>query len=168
MKTTTQAARWAARHGDDGQDWSEEHETSLQAEASATHLDNGYVRWTFPDGSTVVVVACRWDLGLDPRGTRCHCWAGANDGEHNDGCPALDVGHEYSCTLDGGDAGECDLDATTEDEAWEEAVAFALAGDWPHEDGMVGYTVVRLYRDSDRYEDGTHYPVRTERVEVSS
>lgn len=89
MRTTkTKANLMSARYGDDGLRSVDADGIGIEdalEDAGATRdysQERDAIRYSFDDGSSIVVAGGSWDLG-HPSG--CHCWEGA-PGEHEPGC----------------------------------------------------------------------------------
>ena len=97
----TTARQIGAMFGDDGQRWRTDdgreldnvcREYGAQSPDADYHRsgEHGARRYRFTDGSTIIATDGGWDFGLPGASDDCWCWAGANDGQHNDGCPDAD------------------------------------------------------------------------------
>ena len=85
----TTAQDIAALYGNDGQRFTASDGSELvdTLDCHGKHDSQwGNDRWTFDDGSAIVIHGDAWDLVKDPDDPSCHCFAGLQD--HATDCPA--------------------------------------------------------------------------------
>ncbi|HET6495377.1 MAG TPA: hypothetical protein VFH61_08445 [Thermoleophilia bacterium] len=85
-KTTSTAERVAESVGNDGQLFDGLEAACEAAGGSRTARAYDSERWSFRDGSSIVVSGAAWDLGVPGSSADCYCWDPDGEGEHHEDC----------------------------------------------------------------------------------
>lgn len=101
----------AMQLGNDGHRWQTDDGRTLTDLCAGADVERGErsTRHGFADGSAIIAADGGWDVGID--GAACHCWASADNGEHNEDCAELcehcgEVDPGEHCT--DGSGGDCE------------------------------------------------------------